>query len=89
MDGVVALPHVLVYILMAACGVIIPKIGKTIPDIYILKKVLEIGNLQLFIRVDGDVGTDNEGRKHYLCTHKVWGRDEDKLRSLIEMVHSK
>jgi hypothetical protein len=48
MDGVVALPHVLVYILMAACGVIIPNlIGKTIPDIYILKKVLEMGNLQL------------------------------------------
>ncbi len=57
------------------------------PGYLYTEKGIKNGEFTTFIRVHGDIGTDNGGKKHHAYAHKVGGRDEDKLRSLIEMVH--
>jgi hypothetical protein len=49
-------------------------------------KGIKNGEFTTFIRVHDDLGEDDDDYDHYAYAHKIGGRDEDDLRSLVEMV---
>jgi hypothetical protein len=59
---------------------------KNNPGYLYTEKGIKNGEFTTFIRVHGDLGEDDDEYDHYAYAHKLGGRDEDKWRSLVEMV---